>query len=103
MKAGFKINVKKSILPIKVVNNFGFQLNFQKGKLQVPPQKVKSTNKELGIILRKTFPSKRKPGGGDWTPVREMDTRTVKFVQEFREKKSTLHKNMMELHPGISL
>eukprot|EP00667_Euglena_gracilis_P006679 EG_transcript_6737 len=60
LNSGFKINVKKSTLqPTQVVTHLGFQLNFQGGKLQVPPQKVKTIKKELGKIVKKDYMSKR--------------------------------------------
>jgi hypothetical protein len=60
IKSGFKINVKKSTLqPTQIVNHLGFQLNFQEGKLQVPPQKIKTVKKELGKMVKKDYMSKR--------------------------------------------
>ena len=60
MEAGFKLNLKKSkILPSQLGEHLGFQINFQAGKLQITPQKVKGLKKELGKFVKKTVMSKR--------------------------------------------
>jgi hypothetical protein len=60
LESGFKINQKKSILvPSQIVNHLGFVINFQEGKLQISPQKVKGIRKELGKFVTKTEMSKR--------------------------------------------
>ena len=60
MEAGFKLNLKKSkLLPSQLVEHLGFQINFQAGKLQITPQKVKGLKKELGKFVKKTVMSKR--------------------------------------------
>jgi hypothetical protein len=58
--SGFKINLKKSTLqPSQLITHLGLNLNFQEGKLQVPPQRVKGIRKELGKIVKKDSMSKR--------------------------------------------
>jgi hypothetical protein len=60
LDSGFKINSKKSTLePSQVVNHLGFVLNFQEGKVQLVPQKMKGIRKELGKFITKTEMSKR--------------------------------------------
>ena len=50
--AGFKISQKKSVFtPTQRINHLGFIVDFQKGQLEVPPQKLKTVRKELGKIL----------------------------------------------------
>ena len=59
-RAGFKVNVKKSVLePRQVVDHLGFVLDFTKGELQVSPHKVKGIRKELGKFITKDSMSKR--------------------------------------------
>ena len=58
--AGFKINVKKSVLvPTQVLTHLGYQLNFQEGKLQLHPSKIKTVRRELGKFVTKTVMSKK--------------------------------------------
>ena len=58
--AGFKINVKKSCLePSQVLTHLGSQHNFQEGKLQLHPQKLKTVRKELGKFVKKDHMSKK--------------------------------------------
>jgi hypothetical protein len=58
--SGFKINQKKSsLVPSQVVSHLGFVLNFQEGKLQLSPHKVKGIRKELGKFVTKSVMSKR--------------------------------------------
>lgn len=58
--SGFKLNLKKCFLEAsQVVDHLGFQINFQEGKLQLAPQKVKALRKELGKFITKTNMSKR--------------------------------------------
>jgi hypothetical protein len=60
LQAGFKINLKKSILkPVQVLEHLGFTLNFLTGRLEVPSHRVKSLRKELGKFLLKKSMAKR--------------------------------------------
>ena len=60
INSGFKINLKKSQLePSQIVSHLGFVLNFQDGKLQISPHKLKGIKKELGKFVTKTSMSKR--------------------------------------------
>ena len=60
VESGFKINQKKSSLtPSQKVTHLGFVINFQEGKLQISPHKIKSIRKELGKFVTKTEMSKR--------------------------------------------
>ena len=60
LDSGFKINSKKSTLETsQVVNHLGFVLNFQEGKVQLVPQKMKGIRKELEKFIAKTEMSKR--------------------------------------------
>jgi hypothetical protein len=60
LESGFKLNLKKCKLqPSQLVEHLGFQLNFQLGKLQMPPQKVKGLKKQLGKFVKKSEMSKR--------------------------------------------
>jgi hypothetical protein len=59
--AGFKINLKKSVLePTQCVQHLGFILNLKEGLLEVPGPKLKSLRKDLGQILVKKHLSCRK-------------------------------------------
>ena len=52
--AGMTINKEKSILtPSQVVKHLGFEVNFEKGVLQVPSEKLKNVRKELGKLVTK--------------------------------------------------
>ena len=60
VNSGFKINLKKSVLePSQQVHHLGFLLNFEVGKLQLAPQRLKGVRKELGKFVTKTVMSKR--------------------------------------------
>ena len=39
--------VKSTLVPCQSVQHLGFQINFQVGTLQVPPEKLKSVRREL--------------------------------------------------------
>ena len=59
--AGLQINLKKSVLePTQVIDHLGFQIDFIKGILTVPPPKLKSVRKDLGKILLAKQMSPRK-------------------------------------------
>jgi len=61
MQAGFKINLKKSLLqPCQQLTHLGMVINLKDGKLQVPPEKLKTIRKELGKVLTKDQLSCRK-------------------------------------------
>ena len=50
--AGFKISQKKSVLvPTQRIQHLGFIIDFQKGQLEVPSQKIKTIRKELGKLI----------------------------------------------------
>ena len=59
--AGLQINSKKSILqPTQVIDHLGFQIDFGKGVLTVPPAKLKSIRKDLGkIVLAKSMTARK--------------------------------------------
>jgi hypothetical protein len=42
-----------------LAEHLGFQINFQQGKLQITPQKVKGLKKELGKFVKKAIMSKK--------------------------------------------
>ena len=46
-------------MPSQKVTHLGFTINFQEGKLQISPHKVKGIRKELGKFVTKTKMSKR--------------------------------------------
>ena len=59
--AGLQINLKKSVLePTQVIDHLGFQIDFIKGILTVPPPKLKTVRKDLGKILLAKQMSPRK-------------------------------------------
>jgi transcriptional regulator of met regulon len=59
--SGMVINLKKSVLtPTQEVSHLGFQVDFHKGLLQVPREKIKAISKELGKILTHKDMSSRK-------------------------------------------
>jgi len=52
LKAGFKVNFQKStMVPTQEVRHLGMWINLKKGKLVIPPEKLKSLRKELGKII----------------------------------------------------
>jgi hypothetical protein len=52
LEAGFKINVKKSILePTQNLGHLGFILNLAQGQLEVCPGKLKMVRRELGKLM----------------------------------------------------
>lgn len=59
--AGLQINTQKSVLtPTQVIDHLGFQIDFIKGVLTVPPAKLKSVRKDLGkIVLAKTMSARK--------------------------------------------
>lgn len=59
--AGLQINTKKSVLsPTQVIDHLGFQIDFLKGVLTVPPAKLKSVRKDLGkIVLAKSMSARK--------------------------------------------
>ena len=58
---GLNINYKKSILePTQEVTYLGFTLNFAKGSLEVPQQKLKVVRRELGKLITHSWLSPRK-------------------------------------------
>ena len=61
LQAGFKINVKKSILqPTQQIHHLGFLLDFTTGHLKITIPKLKSLRKELGKLVTHTSMSCRK-------------------------------------------
>lgn len=61
LDSGFKINTSKSVLtPTQQVCHLGFLLNFQSGRLEVAPHKVKAVRKELGKLVTHQHLSARK-------------------------------------------
>ena len=60
-QSGMLVNREKSILqPTQSLDHLGFHLDFSKGILSVPPQKVKAVRKELGKLVTHTGLSPRK-------------------------------------------
>ena len=60
-KAGFVINLKKSVLdPTQEINHLGFLLDLKTGYLRVTKEKLKSIKKELGKVVTHNFLSSRK-------------------------------------------
>ena len=54
LEAGFKINVKKSILkPTQKLSHLGFILNLAQGQLEVCPEKLRLVRRELGKLVTK--------------------------------------------------
>ena len=50
--SGMTVNFEKSTLvPGQKVNHLGFTINLAEGRLEVPPQKLKSVRKDLGKLL----------------------------------------------------
>ena len=61
LSAGFKINVKKSILePTQEVVHLGMEINLKEGRLEVPSYKLKNIRKELEKLLKAQFSTCRK-------------------------------------------
>ena len=59
--SGMVVNKGKSTLvPCQSVQHLGFQINFQEGTLQVPPEKLKSVRRELGKLVTHPLLSCRK-------------------------------------------
>jgi hypothetical protein len=61
LEAGFKINTKKSILtPQQKILHLGILVDLKEGRLEVPPEKLKTIRKELGKVVKSDFLSCRK-------------------------------------------
>ena len=61
VEAGFKINLKKSVLEaVQEVLPLGFVLNLKEGTLQLHPQRLKTVRKELGkLVVAKTMSTQK--------------------------------------------